>query len=110
MLVRKLLLLSGIAVLTASSVSAQGKKEKKGKGEENTEAEAKPAAAPSSKPTGLQWSNRDMTYHGQNYDILDSAYYGKGKPKTVSSLPGPPGGFPSEAEKHVGSGIWSRPV
>lgn len=81
MLVRKLLLLSGIAVLAASSVSAQGKKEKKGKGEENTEAEAKPAAAPSSKPTGLQWSNRDMTYHGQNYDILDSAYYGKGKPQ-----------------------------
>lgn len=27
----------------------------------------------------LQWSNRDMTYRGKNYDVLDSAYYPKGK-------------------------------
>lgn len=81
MLVRKLLLLSGIAVLAASSVSAQGKKGKKGKDEEATSAEAKPATPPASKPNGLQWANRDMTYHGQNYDILDSAYYPKGKPQ-----------------------------
>ena len=24
-----------------------------------------------------QWSNRDMTYRGKNYDVLDSAYYPK---------------------------------
>ncbi len=26
-----------------------------------------------------QWSNRDMTYRGKNYDVLDSSYYPKGK-------------------------------
>src|SRR4051812_48028828 len=28
-------------------------------------------------PSSLQWSNRDMTYRGKNYDVLDSAYYPK---------------------------------
>lgn len=27
--------------------------------------------------TSMQWSNRDMTYRGKNYDVLDSAYYPK---------------------------------
>lgn len=29
--------------------------------------------------TSMQWSNRDMTYRGKNYDVLDSSYYPKGK-------------------------------
>jgi OOP family OmpA-OmpF porin len=28
-------------------------------------------------PAAPQWSNRDMTYRGKNYDIMDSAYYPK---------------------------------
>jgi OmpA-OmpF porin, OOP family len=35
-----------------------------------------PAAKPASSP---QWSNRDMTYRGKNYDVMDSSYYSKGK-------------------------------
>jgi hypothetical protein len=34
--------------------------------------------APTSAP---QWSNRDMTYRGKNYDVLDSAYYPKFRSK-----------------------------
>ncbi len=79
MLARKFLLISGLAVLAASSLSAQEKKDKKAKGAAKEESQAAPAA-PASKPAGLQWSNRDMTYHGKNYDIMDSAYYRKGKP------------------------------
>jgi len=78
MLARKFLLLSGFAVLVASSVFAQKKDDKKGKGKDKTETPSAPPPAP--KPTGLQWSNRDMTYHGKNYDIMDSSYYPKGKP------------------------------
>jgi hypothetical protein len=37
-----------------------------------------PAATSTAVPTtSLQWSNRDMTYRGKNYDVLDSAYYPK---------------------------------
>lgn len=81
MLARKLLLISGIVMLATSPLFSQEKKGKKGKGQDDTETQAKPAAPPAPKPTGLQWSNRDMTYHGQNYDILDSSYYPKGKPQ-----------------------------
>ncbi len=77
MLARKLLLVTGIMLLTVVSLSAQERRGKKSKGKENTEEAAKPAA----KPSGLQWSNRDMTYHGKNYDILDSAYYPKFRAK-----------------------------
>lgn len=33
----------------------------------------------SSVAPSMQWSNRDMTYRGKNYDVLDSSYYPKGK-------------------------------
>src|SRR5271169_5648846 len=39
-----------------------------------------PGATPTATTTptpGLQWSNRDMTYRGKNYDVMDSAYYPK---------------------------------
>lgn len=77
MLARKFLLITGIALLTVVSLSAQERKGKKGEDKEQTEEGAKPAG----KPNGLQWSNRDMTYHGKNYDILDSAYYPKFRAK-----------------------------
>ncbi|GAA4466160.1 hypothetical protein GCM10023093_19750 [Nemorincola caseinilytica] len=78
---RKFLLLTGLAVCMAvASLHAQSKKQKnsKEKKDTKTEAPAKPAA-PS--PTGLQWANRDMTYHGKGYDIRDSAYYPKFRSK-----------------------------
>ena len=41
-----------------------------------------PATTATTTPTpGLQWSNRDMTYRGKNYDVLDSAYYPKFRSK-----------------------------
>ena len=41
-----------------------------------------PVATATTTPTpGLQWSNRDMTYRGKNYDVLDSAYYPKFRSK-----------------------------
>src|SRR5688572_5168069 len=33
-----------------------------------------PAFAQESGSSGAQWSGRDMTYRGQNYDVLDSSY------------------------------------
>src|SRR5438309_1581859 len=41
-------------------------------GQESQPQTAKPASSP-------QWSNRDMTYRGKNYDVMDSSYYSKGK-------------------------------
>jgi len=41
---------------------------------------AKPATPPPP-TTSLQWSNRDMTYRGKNYDVLDSSYYPKFRSK-----------------------------
>lgn len=77
MLARKILLISGIALSMVAPLSAQQKNGNQTADKDNagTEAPAQPAA----KPAGLQWANRDMTYHGQNYDIMDSAYYPKGK-------------------------------
>jgi hypothetical protein len=80
MLARKFLLFTGIAVLMASALSAQERKGKKDKGTSDTENPSSTATTPAAKPTGLQWANRDMTYHGKNYDIMDSSYYPKGKP------------------------------
>jgi OmpA-OmpF porin, OOP family len=58
---KKYLLLTGLSLLMAISVFAQ---------------ESQPPApkAPTSSP---QWSNRDMTYRGKNYDVMDSSYYPK---------------------------------
>ncbi len=66
MLVRKYLLmacLSVLSVIIAQPLLAQ---------------ESQPAATDTgAHPPSLQWSNRDMTYRGKNYDVLDSAYYPK---------------------------------
>jgi len=41
-------------------------------GQESQPQTTKPTSSP-------QWSNRDMTYRGKNYDVMDSSYYPKGK-------------------------------
>ncbi len=49
---------------------------------------AQQSPAPTGQPAGNaagpgtpQWSSRDMTYHGKNYDVLDSSYYPKSRQK-----------------------------
>jgi len=64
----KYLLLAGLFITFAQPLFAQ----------ESPQPE--PATTNTTTPTtSLQWSNRDMTYRGKNYDVLDSAYYSKGK-------------------------------
>jgi len=63
MFLKKQLLLAGLALFAVTAASAQ-------------ESQPQTAAAPAGAP---QWSNRDMTYRGKNYDVLDSSYYPKGK-------------------------------
>ena len=65
----KYLLLAGFTVLTAGTLSAQ----------ESTPEPAKTSTVTPVPTSSLQWSNRDMTYRGKNYDVLDSSYYEKGK-------------------------------
>ena len=61
MLIKKLLLIFGLSAFFVPSAIGQ---------ESQPQNSATPASAP-------QWSNRDMTYRGKNYDILDSTYYPK---------------------------------
>ena len=112
MVLRKSLLITGIALLMVASLGAQERKGKKGKEKENTENEA-PAepAKPAAKPTGLQWSNRDMTYHGKNYDIMDSAYYPKSRSKQFKRYMEHQEAFPprprSMWEAGIGGGLYN---
>jgi OOP family OmpA-OmpF porin len=70
MLHKKYLLLAGLFLLMAQPLFAQ----------ESTpqNAATSTTVTPTSAP---QWSNRDMTYRGKNYDVLDSAYYPKFRSK-----------------------------
>ena len=72
MLNKKFFLLAAFLVFISQSVFAQ-----------ESQPETPPATgASTTTPTpGLQWSNRDMTYRGKNYDVLDSAYYPKFRSK-----------------------------
>jgi hypothetical protein len=82
MLARKLLLTLGISLTVVASLSAQDRKASKSASKQEAGSEpTTPETTPAAKPTGLQWANRDMTYHGKNYDILDSAYYPKSRSK-----------------------------
>ncbi len=76
---RKFLLITGIAMCLAASLPAQEKKAKKG--DEKGDSKTENASGQAAKPAGLQWANRDMTYHGKGYDIMDSAYYPKFRSK-----------------------------
>ncbi len=64
----KSILIAGCFVMMAQTLLAQ-ESEKKDPNQVTT-----PASSP-------QWSNRDMTYRGKNYDVLDSAYYPKHRKK-----------------------------
>ena len=72
MLNKKYFLLAAFLVFISRSVFGQ-----------ESQPDTPPAAGTSTTtPTpGLQWSNRDMTYRGKNYDVLDSAYYPKFRSK-----------------------------
>lgn len=61
---KKYLLLAGLSLMMANPLFAQ----------ESQPQNTPPPAAP---PPSLQWSNRDMTYRGKNYDVFDSSYYPK---------------------------------
>lgn len=86
MLIKKYLLLAVLCVFTAQTLQAQQNKSKNAKSKpatgktttanQPTDASATPAPQPAT-----QWSNRDMTYRGKNYDIMDSAYYPKFRSK-----------------------------
>ena len=69
MLNKKHLLVAGLSLILAQPVFAQ---------ESQPQTPATPSATPA---TSLQWANRDMTYRGKNYDVLDSAYYPKFRKK-----------------------------
>src|SRR6185437_9893287 len=43
--------------------------------------ESAPQTAKTPDASAPQWSNRDMTYRGKNYDVLDSSYYPKFRSK-----------------------------
>lgn len=66
MIIKKMLLLSGLSMLATGALMAQ----------ETPAPTNAPAAAGGAAGTP-QWSSRDMTYRGKGYDVLDSAYYGK---------------------------------
>jgi len=66
MLNKKYLLAMGLALITAQTGFAQ-----------ESEPQAPATTSTVVPTTSLQWSNRDMTYRGKNYDVLDSAYYPK---------------------------------
>lgn len=64
---KRYLLLTGLFLtLIVQSVVAQ-------------ESQPQPVQTPTTTASSMQWSNRDMTYRGKNYDIMDSLYYPKGK-------------------------------
>ncbi len=61
---KKYLLLTVLFALAAQQILAQ---------------ESQPQTPKTPATPSLQYSNRDMTYRGKNYDVLDSSYYSKGK-------------------------------
>jgi len=61
---RKCLIFAGFIVMMAQTLFAQ----------ESQSSDTSKSNVPA---TSLQWSNRDMTYRGKNYDVMDSAYYPK---------------------------------
>ena len=58
-----------------------------------------------------QWANRDMTYHGKNYDIMDSAYYPKFRSKQFHRYMDHQEAFPPKPrnmwEAGIGFGLYN---
>jgi hypothetical protein len=112
MLARKFLMITGIAVCMAGGLLAQDKKAKKEKDKEQPQSEAAASETPKDiTPTGLQWANRDMTYHGKNYDIMDSAYYPKHRLKQFKRYMEHQEAFPPKPrnmwEAGIGFGLYN---
>jgi len=72
MLIKKYLILTGLFVLAAVNMQAQ---------ESQPQSTQTTATTTPSPVAQAQWSNRDMTYRGKNYDVLDSSYYPKSRAK-----------------------------
>ena len=66
---KRFILIAGFIVLMAQSLFAQ---------ESQPNPDTTKIPPPSS---SMQWSNRDMTYRGKNYDVMDSSYYPKFRAK-----------------------------
>ncbi len=96
MLIKKYLLLAGFSVIASQAVMAQET--------------AAPAATPAA-PGTPQWSSRDMTYHGKNYDVLDSSYYPKKRLKQFRQFMDHQSAFPpkprNQWEVGVGFGLYN---
>ena len=99
MILKKYLLLAGFSVIAAQSVSGQ---------------ESQPTTPPAttSAPTAgtpaagaPQWSNRDMTYRGKNYDVLDSSYYPKRRLKQYRQYMDHQGFFPPKPRNQWEIGV-----
>ncbi len=70
MINKKYLLLAGFSLMLSQQLFAQ-----ESPAEDNKNKSANTPPPPPT--TSMQWSNRDMTYRGKNYDVLDSSYYPK---------------------------------
>jgi Outer membrane protein and related peptidoglycan-associated (lipo)proteins len=69
------------------------------------------AVAQESSTSGAQWSGRDMTYRGQNYDVLDSSYIPKSRMKQQRKYLNHQYAFPAKPasmwEIGVGGGLYN---
>ena len=102
MSIKKYFLLAGLSVLAGQTVLAQ----------ETPAATATPAAGATTPAPGTpQWSSRDMTYHGKNYDVLDSTYYPKKRLKQFRQYMDHQSAFPpkprNQWEVGVGFGTYN---
>ena len=99
MFIKKMLLLSGLALVAAQQMTAQ---------ETPTPTTPPAAGAPAGTP---HWSSRDMTYRGKGYDILDSAYYPKSKRKQYHQFMEHQTAFPpmprDQWEVGIGFGLYN---
>ncbi len=61
--------------------------------------------------SGLQWSNRDMTYRGKNYDVLDTSYIPKQRMKQQKKYLNHQSAFPAKPrnmwEAGFGLGLYN---
>jgi hypothetical protein len=86
----RLILFITIILLAFGSVSAQ---------------ESAPQTPASGAGQSLQWSNRDMTYRGKNYDVLDSTYYPKRRIKQFKQYMNHQNPFPPKPRNMLEAGI-----
>lgn len=100
MLIKKMLLLSGISLIASQGLFAQ-----------ETPAPTTTPAATGATVGTPQWSSRDMTYRGKGYDVLDSAYYPKSRKKQFHQYMEHQTAFPpkprNQWEVGIGGGLYN---